>query len=408
MNREKPNLASQEGTLEKQWEKDFSEMRILKAEWLITRRCNINCGYCRIRDDSTLKDPEMDTEGLVRTVKMFGELWPGAPMVVYGGEPTLRDDLPDLLRAGKEAGVKLPVISNGVRVVKDLDYAKALVEAGLENWSVSLDALTQTGTVDRAAHQKALCGLQSLIMFRDAFGIRDLVACVTVTKHNILRLPRTLSFLTQLGVHGIFTPLHIGGPEYEYGQGSWEDMPSQKDIDMMSTAMYEMVKSGEYLCSNDAEWFETWPKHFLKQDWICNDKGLVTIDADGSLKYCVDIPFRQEDRMHVHELETSEGRKKWLETIQKGPDCKGCLWNPAYECIKRSRDPEIGVEEGRRRSRHCVPDDQAKKLFNGAGRWFKGNPELVPVEPKCSPKDAILRARNLVADLFPSGQQSLL
>lgn len=385
------------GNFEKRWIKTFDEMQVLKAEWMITRNCSLHCSYCRICDSSTLVGKELSTGELIQTVKMFGELWPGAPMVVYGGEPTERDDLVDLIAAGRKYGVKLPVISNSIRVMRDKEFREALVSAGLDNWSVSLDHVAG-GTIDRQTLVKSKRGLEALLMFRDGYGIRDLVACVTVTRHNVDELPMILQELTFQGVHAIFTPLHVGRVGYEYAGGIAEDLPAQSQIDLVAPRMYEMVKSGHYLCSNDAGWFSVWPEHFLRQDWMCNDKGLVTIDADGSLKYCVDIPFRPEDRMLVHELGSLEGRNRFLEVVQKGPPCQGCLWNPAYECIKRARDPGIGIEEGRKRSRHTVSNERSSSLFGGAGKYFLGNENLRQVQPEIPVEEAIENAKGYAGD----------
>lgn len=368
--------SNQDGTFEKRWMKTFDKMQVLKAEWMITRRCDLKCSYCRIVDPSTLQDEELDTLWLIDIVKMFGEQWPGAPMIVYGGEPTIRDDLPELLRAGRDYGVKLPVISNSVRILRDSVYRNKLVDYGLENWSVSFDGFTEAETVDKPSLVKSQRGFQALLVFRDGYGLRDLVACVTVTKRNIESLPKILEIFTREGIHSIFTPLHIGGPQYEYGRGDPKLLPSQEQIDRIAPQMYDMVSSGKYLCSNDAAWFNVWPKHFLKQDWMCNDKGLVTIDADGSLKYCVDIAFRPEDRMFAWELSSQKGQQKFLDIIRKGPPCKGCLWNPAYECIKRARDPSIGIDEGRTRARHFIEPMRVSQLAGDSGRFFDRNPDL--------------------------------
>lgn len=389
------------GKFEKRWEKTFDEMRVLKAEWLITRRCDLVCSYCQIQDSASLQGEELDTDQLIQIVRMFARNWPGAPMVVYGGEPTIRDDLPELIKAGRDYGVKLPIISNSVRVMRDKDYREKLIKSGLENWSVSFDGLTKETVVNSAALLKSKRGLAALLMFRDAYGIRDLVACVTVTKANIELLPNYLKMFTEQGIHGIFTPLHIGDSRYEYGRGDPSYLPSQNQIEDVSVEMYKMVASGNYLCSNDASWFNVWPEHFLKQDWMCYDKGLVTIDADGSLKYCVDIPFRPEDRMYAWDLESPGGRKRFLKVVQKGPPCKGCLWNPAYECIKRSRDPEIGIDEGRNRARHWIDPERFHQLHGGAGRFFVGNPGLEVERDGLVPQEeAIERASGFISQFI--------
>jgi MoaA/NifB/PqqE/SkfB family radical SAM enzyme len=382
---------------EKRWKKDFSEMRVVKAEWLITRECDLQCSYCKIRDCSSLQEPELETDELCDIVDIFAEQWPGAPMIVYGGEPTTRKDLPDLLQHGAHRGVKLPVISNSRRILKDPHYAWKLVQCGLTNWSVSFDGFFPDQTVDKTSYLKSASGFRSLIMFRDGFGLRDLVACITVTKRNIDALPYILGVLTSAGIHSIFTPLHVGGNGYEYAQGRPSDLPTLTQIESISEQLRLMVASGRYLCSNDASWFRVWPEHFLRQDWKCRDKGLVTIDADGSLKYCVDIPFRPEDRMYARELRTEEGRQKFLRIIQKEPPCTGCLWNPAYESIKRIRDPDIGEEEGRDRARHRVTEDRLDILYGGAGRFFEGNPDLAPVETEMTPHEALNFATKMAA-----------
>jgi len=256
MERTVPDVSKQEGKFEKRWSKSFEKMQVLKAEWLITRKCDLKCSYCRIIDSSSLHGrPELTTQQLIDVVKMFADQWPGAPLVVYGGEPCTRDDLPELISAGREYGVKLPVISNSLRIMRDEDFRERLVRSGLENWSVSFDGAWEDQTVDKASFLKSDKGFKALQMFRDKYGIRDLVACVTVTNRNIDNLPQILQYLTREGIHAIFTPLHIGGPEYEYGQGNPDDLPSQKQLDEVSPQLYSMVKSGRYLCSNDAAWF---------------------------------------------------------------------------------------------------------------------------------------------------------
>jgi len=56
-----------------------------------------------------------------------------------GGEATLRKDLPELIQYGKELGFRINLITNGIRLA-DADYARILVEAGLDSAQVSLEA----------------------------------------------------------------------------------------------------------------------------------------------------------------------------------------------------------------------------------------------------------------------------
>lgn len=357
----------------------MEEVPILKVEYLLTRKCSLSCDYCLIRDSSSLHGKEMEFDLIVEMLKIVANNWPGAPVVLFGGEPTERDDLPNIIRVADAMKIKTVVISNSRRVLRDKNYRERLIDAGLENWSTSFDSLEAAQVVDRSCLVKSEFGFTALKMFRDDYGLRDLVTCVTVTRHNIDYLPEIVTMLTAEGIWSIFTPLQVGGQGYEYSQGSVSSLPRIDQIERIAPWMKRLALSGHYLMHNDPDWFDTWPEQFLDQTWRCNDKALLTVDADGYLRYCVDIPFREEDRMHVLELASKMGRNRFARVIAKGPPCTGCLWDPAYEAIKRARSPDVGVEEGRRRYRHEIPEDRRRKLILPAQKWFKGNPYLRPV-----------------------------
>ncbi|MBN2204113.1 MAG: radical SAM protein [Thermoleophilia bacterium] len=76
---------------------------------LATSRCNGRCPTCLWRDQS---GAEMDTASVVWLYGEAGRLGL-AQLVVWGGEPLLRDDLPALLAAAKRAGLVVTLISNG-------------------------------------------------------------------------------------------------------------------------------------------------------------------------------------------------------------------------------------------------------------------------------------------------------
>ena len=51
---------------------------------------------------------------------------------ISGGEPTVRDDLPELIRMGREKGFTFfQLNTNGLRLAEEPGYAEALKEAGL-------------------------------------------------------------------------------------------------------------------------------------------------------------------------------------------------------------------------------------------------------------------------------------
>lgn len=97
----------------------------------VTRRCNLNCRFCfanggKPEDDPTLEEMKDAIRDIVHQC--------GRPLLqLSGGEPTLRDDLPELVRYAKESGCSyVQLNTNGIRLAKEPEYAKKLAEAGLD------------------------------------------------------------------------------------------------------------------------------------------------------------------------------------------------------------------------------------------------------------------------------------
>ncbi|QYM80727.1 GTP 3',8-cyclase MoaA [Horticoccus luteus] len=113
----------------------------------VTDRCNFRCPYCMPKEvfgagHAFLKDPQLMSLGeLVRIAGAFRAL--GVEKVrLTGGEPLLRADVPDLVRALKqELGLPdVALTTNGWMLEK---RAAALKAAGLDRVNVSVDSLDE-------------------------------------------------------------------------------------------------------------------------------------------------------------------------------------------------------------------------------------------------------------------------
>lgn len=129
----------------------FNALPVL-SEVALTYRCNLRCRFCYAACGCTRADDALEMDaGEVRRVLGLIRREAQVPSVSFtGGEPTLRDDLEDLVRCARhELGLRVNLITNGTRI--DAARAQRLQEAGLASAQVSLespveaehDALTQ-------------------------------------------------------------------------------------------------------------------------------------------------------------------------------------------------------------------------------------------------------------------------
>ena len=96
----------------------------------VTRRCNLRCRYC-FADGGVGEDLPFDAcKAAIRDiVRQCGQ-----PLLQFsGGEPTLRGDLPELVRYAKEAGCSYTQVNtNGIRLAEDPDDVRRRADAGLD------------------------------------------------------------------------------------------------------------------------------------------------------------------------------------------------------------------------------------------------------------------------------------
>ncbi len=129
----------------------------------VTERCNLRCRYCFAKGGGTHDDPSLENcQAAIRDiVRQCGQ-----PLLQFsGGEPTLRDDLPELIRYAREAGCSYTQVNtNGIRLAEDPAYARRLAEAGLDIVFLQFD-----GTRDEI--YRALRGRNLLDTKREAIRV---------------------------------------------------------------------------------------------------------------------------------------------------------------------------------------------------------------------------------------------
>ena len=97
----------------------------------VTQRCDLGCPICFASAGvDAPSDPDLSE------IRLWYEtmLRAGGPYNVQlsGGEPCQRDDLPEIIRLGRDLGFSyFQLNTNGLRLAADLPYLQALKDAGL-------------------------------------------------------------------------------------------------------------------------------------------------------------------------------------------------------------------------------------------------------------------------------------
>ncbi|MDH5630894.1 MAG: radical SAM protein [Gammaproteobacteria bacterium] len=178
------------------------------VQFYITARCNLTCQQCNIiysnsdLRECTLPEIEMIAENLAQL---------GVAIVLLtGGEPFLRHDLPEIIRAFESRGIHVRMQTNGLASEKQID---SVIKAGGKDISISLDSLTPDsqdhinggfkGTWEQA--------ILTMGMFMERLPLKDSFAslgCV-LQKDNIDDIESVIEFGSEIGWFTSLVPTHV-------------------------------------------------------------------------------------------------------------------------------------------------------------------------------------------------------
>jgi uncharacterized radical SAM superfamily Fe-S cluster-containing enzyme len=111
----------------------------------VTNRCNLRCPICFATAGTTgyVYEPSKEQVGEMLDNLRSNKPVPTDALQFSGGEPTIREDLPELIKMAKEKGFKhVEVNTNGLRLAASLDYCRTLGEAGVSTIYLQFDGAT--------------------------------------------------------------------------------------------------------------------------------------------------------------------------------------------------------------------------------------------------------------------------
>ncbi|MGH7674326.1 MAG: radical SAM protein [Gemmatimonadales bacterium] len=165
--------------------------------WNLTRRCNLECAHCYIAaGPRETAAAELDTATCRRIIDEILAVNRGAMLILSGGEPLLREDLPELAAHAARGGATVVVGTNGTLLTDE--RIAALQGSGVRGVAVSVDSLRP------AYHDNFRHGAGSLAETRAALErLRahrlDFIIQTTVTKGNRAELEGLVAWAADAG-----------------------------------------------------------------------------------------------------------------------------------------------------------------------------------------------------------------
>ena len=186
-----------------------------RMDLAITYRCNNDCAHCY--NARSRNHPELTTQDWK---KILDNVWEARiPHVVFtGGEPTLRDDLPELVAYADSLGMVTGLNTNGIRLA-DRHFLERLIAAGLDHVQITIESHNPTVHDVMVRHKGAW--VKTLLGIRNVVNSKlYMMTNTTLLTNNAHDIEATLDFLAEESVPtiGLNALIHSGkGKDVETG-----------------------------------------------------------------------------------------------------------------------------------------------------------------------------------------------
>lgn len=190
-----------------------------RMDLAVTYRCNNDCPHCY--NARSRAYPELNTRDWKQVIDQLWQL--SIPHLIFtGGEPTLRDDLVELIAYAEGKGQITGLNTNGRRL-SDQAYLDKLVDAGLDHIQITLESHHPQVHDQMVNHigawKQTVAGLENSLA-----SPLYVMTNTTMLQNNRESLGETLEFLGQLGVPTVgLNALIYAGKGKDVGTGLNEE-----------------------------------------------------------------------------------------------------------------------------------------------------------------------------------------
>jgi MoaA/NifB/PqqE/SkfB family radical SAM enzyme len=270
------------------------------VQFYITARCNLTCQQCNIiYANSDVRECTIEEiEKIAQNLAKIGT----AIVLLTGGEPFVRKDLPEIIAAFVKNGIHVRMQTNGLASEEMLQRC---VQAGGQDISISLDSL-EPGKQDAinggfpGSWQRAIQTISKVTQCLPKEDCFSSFGCV-LTPANMYDIEDVLRFGTQIGWYTSLVPIHVTTPDKPMNFRTYDTQLNFKpehytEVDRILDRLKALKKEGQLLYDSD-EYLED-IKRFIrneptqwrrKNDQVCDSPSLYfAILPNGHMAVCCD------------------------------------------------------------------------------------------------------------------------
>lgn len=174
-------------------------------QWHVTERCNLACRHCYQDGRGSVELSLREIEQVLDEIGEMFSAWSDAYALsiapsfnITGGEPLLREDLPEVLAGIRKRGYDVFLLTNGVQV--DRERARQLAGPGIKGVQVSFEGCEEVHDNVRGggSFSRATDGAERLL---DA-GL-PVTLNVTLSRMNAKSMKKVILFASHMGVQRV-------------------------------------------------------------------------------------------------------------------------------------------------------------------------------------------------------------
>jgi len=327
------------------------------TNWLLTRRCNLNCSYCSIIKDYENKpkeypdinhynNNEMSVDNIIKTIEKIQLNNPNCFHIFFGGEPLLRNDLFDIIKYCNDHNVEYTIISNSSpQTIGNLDLI--LSKTFIKSFTTSVDPLIFLN-YNNDEYKKSKYGFDNLLKMKN--HIKDTVAEVTISNSNIGQVYNTVELLTNNNITSNINFVDIKKNNYYDFSNVLVGDNNIVNNDLLLRKIFTAMFNDNFKIHLGKKYIDK-ILSILPYNFDCQlekDFYDLTIDADGSIRLCLRIRGVITPKiMNINNFINEKGKidSKLLNYIKddKLKYCRMCGWTGIIMSTMMYHDNKISL-----------------------------------------------------------------